>query len=348
MISKDLNSIDLGFDIVVVGAGAAGCAFANEISEKYRVLLIDSKDFPRKKACSGILVNESIKIIGDKLNSNILVSKDKLNIRYIDWDNGLERLSQKDFLNSDRFLLDDMLFNGIRIKKNVSFLKETTCIDFNMTSDKEHYVLLIESNGFVKSIICKYIIGCDGALSKVRRKVHNNEIKYYIGIQEFIKSDKIFNEAYFIFDSQITDFYSWVIPKGDCVEIGSLLDPKDSRERFFLFKNKLAKEYGLVGNGNLNSAIVLRPVSRKDIFLGKGNIFLCGEAAGLISPSSAEGISYAINSAVICAKVLNENNKNLFDNYSKACKPILDRLDKKFLKSKLMSNVSQRKKLFVE
>ena len=43
---------------------------------------------------------------------------------------------------------------------------------------------------------------------------------------------------------------------------------------------------------------VFRPVGRKSFRCGRDGAFLLGEAAGLISPSSLEGISSAINSAV--------------------------------------------------
>jgi flavin-dependent dehydrogenase len=39
------------------------------------------------------------------------------------------------------------------------------------------------------------------------------------------------------------------------------------------------------------------PKSIREIECGKENIFLIGEAAGFISPSSLEGISYAMDSA---------------------------------------------------
>ena len=44
--------------------------------------------------------------------------------------------------------------------------------------------------------------------------------------------------------------------------------------------------------------MILRPRSGSEICLGQGNVALIGEAAGWISPSSAEGLSYAFRSAV--------------------------------------------------
>ena len=53
-------------------------------------------------------------------------------------------------------------------------------------------------------------------------------------------------------------------------------------------------------------ARILRPAGPSQIFLGGGGAFLVGEAAGWISQSSAEGISYAIRSALALGTALEE------------------------------------------
>jgi flavin-dependent dehydrogenase len=47
---------------------------------------------------------------------------------------------------------------------------------------------------------------------------------------------------------------------------------------------------------------LVRPIKSSSICLGSEQVFLLGEAAGLISPSSAEGISGALSSAFYLAK----------------------------------------------
>ena len=227
MLVKDLNSVDLGFDIVIVGAGAAGCVLAANLSDKFKILIVDSRDFPRKKACSGILVAEAIDFFEGNLENTILVEPKKLDIEYVDWDNNLTKITKKSFLNSDRFALDNFLFDKIRNKPNIYFLKNTKFVEFTVTTDDIHKVIMLESNGFVKPIITRYLVGCDGALSSIRRKIAPKEIPFYIGSQEFVKSSVALDHALFIFDEEITDFYSWVIPKKPFIEIGTLLEPKN-------------------------------------------------------------------------------------------------------------------------
>jgi len=346
MKRSNLDSIPLGFDVVVVGAGTAGCTVANNLKENMSVLLVDQKEFPRKKACSGILVSESIDFLRDDQLNNFLITTNKLDIEYIDLDNNTKKLVKKGFFNSNRFLLDRYLFNKLELKENTYFLENARLIEYNYTQDKKHIVLLIESKGVIKPIITKYLIGCDGALSIVRKKIFKKEIPFYIGVQEIIKTSKQFDHAFFIFDSEITDFYSWIIPKPPYIEIGTLLDPFDSKDKYKKFKEKLSTKFGLNENGKIDSAIVLRPDSINDIFLGDKNVMLCGEAAGLISPSSAEGISYALRSGESCAKAINSKKENIYEEYANNCKELVERLKKKFEKSKIISDKTKRKKMF--
>lgn len=54
--------------------------------------------------------------------------------------------------------------------------------------------------------------------------------------------------------------------------------------------------------------MVLRPRSFFDFCPGKGGAFLIGEAAGFISPSSLEGISYAMESADMLSRALSKED----------------------------------------
>ena len=69
------------------------------------------------------------------------------------------------------------------------------------------------------------------------------------------------------------------------------------REKFKLFKADLAsKGFDVSSPVKERGAVILRPQCWGSVESGRGRIFLVGEAAGLISPSSAEGISFALRS----------------------------------------------------
>jgi len=347
MSKVKFSAIDLGYDIVVIGGGAAGCSFLDSISdEKFRVLLVDYRQFPRFKACSGILVQKAKEYFSDiALPKSILAEPSDLHLTYLDWNNGKENVVKKHFINTYREDLDKWLFSKIKNKK-ISIVEKTKLIDFFHTKDKKFIVLILEQNGDTKSIVTKYLVGCDGALSTVRKKLFPINIPYYVAIQEIIPGHKL-DRAYFVFDDEVTDFYGWLIPKDDGVEIGAAVKPFKAKEKYDLFKKKVSEKFGISGNGKLESAIILRPESINNIFLGQDTVLVCGEAAALISPSSAEGISYALLSGRYCAEALNSDTKNPLNLYRQKCKIILDRLSEKFHKSKKISHSKKRQTLFV-
>jgi flavin-dependent dehydrogenase len=95
---------------------------------------------------------------------------------------------------------------------------------------------------------------------------------------------------------------------------GGAFPAKDCRKRFEEQKEKLLKfgfEFG--APQRTEACLVLRP--ENNCRTGYGNVFLIGEAAGFISPSSLEGISWAIRSASILAYILNSGTKNADKKY---------------------------------
>lgn len=334
-----------GYEVVIIGAGAAGCTLASNLKKGISALLIDQRLMPRKKACSGILVRAGKDLIKNwDIPKDVFTSPLELDLTYLDWDNNLVNKTKKSFYNSWRPKLDQWLFEQVQ-KTGVDIAIQTKVVDLFPSEKGEYWVILVETNGSVKSIVSKYVVGCDGALSFVRSKLLKESVPYYIAIQELIPTNGI-KEAYFIFDNSITDFYSWVIPKGDFVEVGTTVKPPKAIEKFELFKKKVDEKFGVRGKGEILSAPVLRPTTMAHFFPGKGKVLLAGEAAGFISPSSAEGISYALRSGKMCAEAFNENMVSPLETYEKKLAPILKRLSAKLKKSAVLSDVKTRKTLF--
>ncbi len=58
--------MDEYYDVVVVGAGPAGCAAAKGLSsEGFKVLLVERERLPREKPCAGFLPSEALKMVED-------------------------------------------------------------------------------------------------------------------------------------------------------------------------------------------------------------------------------------------------------------------------------------------
>jgi flavin-dependent dehydrogenase len=225
-------------------------------------------------------------------------------VKTIDIPQGLERYYQRHYINVNRKKLDAWLLSLIPASVDI----RTGCRLRSYTS---------ENNGFKLSLVhaqkqfcekAKIIVGADGAKSKVRASLDDRLAfpQRYVAIQEWVerKNDRPYFTS--IFDVNITDYYCWTIPKGDYLLIGAALPYKQkAAEKFALLKTKL-KKYGMHYGKTVfrEGTLILRPRRQNQLFAGRKGIALLGEAAGWISPSSAEGLSYAFKSALMLAEAL--------------------------------------------
>ena len=112
-----------------------------------------------------------------------------------------------------------------------------------------------------------------------------------------------------IFDNELTDSYCWTISKDDYFIIGGAFTEDKCNERFESLKDKLKDRGYKFSKEKLKKregCFVYLANKLNCVYTGKENHYLIGEAAGLISSSSLEGISYAMQSGYILAKVLNK------------------------------------------
>ncbi|MDR1612890.1 MAG: hypothetical protein LBT97_08920 [Planctomycetota bacterium] len=159
---------------------------------------------------------------------------------------------------------------------------------------------------------CAILVGADGAQGVVRRLLGESprpECRY-LAIQESFEtgdSTPDGNEYLAFFHSAITDFYGWAIPKRGKTLLGVLLPPKHRLKKPVpMLWDDLRSALERCGrtfpaDGHRQACIALRPTPR-DVLLGRDGAFCIGETAGFISPSSAEGYSYAFSSASALAE----------------------------------------------
>ena len=167
----------------------------------------------------------------------------------------------------------------------------------------------------------------------------------YVAIQEWIERKNDFPYFTSIFDRSITDYYCWTIPKGNYLLIGAALHPKESPvEKFTRLKTKL-RRYGMNFGKTVyrEGTLILRPVKQNQLITGKKGIALLGEAGGWISPSSAEGFSYAFRSALMLADALRGSPDGFEKRYHEKTRGLRKNIFHKNLKSFVIFNPILRK-----
>lgn len=332
------------YDIAIVGAGPAGSTLARLLGSRYRVLLADRRELGRPfergtlaKPCGGLLApaaQAQLARQGLGVPADVIAGPQLFAVRALDAVADLERLYQRFYINVDREAFDRWL---------VSLVPDTTETAFgwtlkSLTHDEEGpFLEFATSQGGTVGVRARMVIGADGASSLVRRLGFPDAAspRRYSAIQgEFslLGADPYYGS---IFDSTLTDFYGWSIPKGDRLLLGAAFPSEAGVPEKFARLVERAREFGFGFGEELSrsSASVLRPAGLHELCPGAGNVLLAGEAAGFISPSSAEGISFALRSASALASALEPALPGAAVRYRTAAWPIALSVQGKALKS---------------
>lgn len=308
------------YDVVIIGAGPAGATLAAELPATMRVLLVDkrcltdpSRLYDREKSCGGLLdkrAQKALAALGIALPKEVLADPQVFTLQGIDLDNhAMVRYYQKQYINIDRVRFDAFLVQRAVSHANVDVWDDTVAFAFQQ--QETEMIVTLRRNGQVCRVTTKCLVGADGATSVVRRYLRGKgragkEPKRYASLQEWYPMPT--NPACYtaVFDRRVTDFYSWIIPENGRMIIGSALpgDPT-AQARFRQYKDDLiAMGFDLSQPIKRRGAVICRPYAWGSVCGGDGSVFLVGEAAGLISPCSCEGISYALNSAWVLGRTL--------------------------------------------
>ncbi|NLK88384.1 MAG: FAD-binding protein [Clostridiaceae bacterium] len=340
------------YDIIIAGGGPAGATLARLAGNRYRVLLLEKRTFETdmkftgQKSCGGLLDPDAQRMLagfGLGIPKSVLVSPQLFAVRTIDIKSGIERYYQRHYINIDRNEFDKWL--GSIIPSRVDIING--CL-YRSYEEKDEYVSVkFRQDGREHEEKARLLVGADGAFSRVRRQCFGelNAPRLYISIQEWFRVNNAKGFYGAIFDDDITDFYSWTIPKEDEIILGSALVPgHDVLDRFELLKEKL-KKYGFCFENSIkkNGAYLYRPVRSSQISIARGRTALVGEAAGFISPSSAEGMSYAFKSSLALARALEQGIDDYLPRYMENIAPLKRNILLKNLKSPAMYNGLLRK-----
>ncbi len=164
------------------------------------------------------------------------------------------------------------------------------------------------------SVRARVVIGADGALSQVARQAlpaAAARARYVFAYHEIVRSPEEEGDSFgaarcdVYYEGGLSpDFYAWVFPHGDTTSIGTGTERRGFDMRGAI--RSLRSRQGLDQLETLRTEgapIPMKPLPRWD---NGHDVILAGDAAGVVAPSSGEGIFYAMTGGRCSAEAVHE------------------------------------------
>jgi flavin-dependent dehydrogenase len=296
------------YDTIVIGAGPAGIMAALHAAERGSVLLAEAAALPRDKSCGGMLHEMSQDFLAPygTIPESIILKPRHVNFRYVDWDRRIRKPTELRFVNVDRAGFDDWLLS--LLPSGVEVVGECTLASFEQ--DSAGVAVSLKSGDAPLLVRCENLIGADGARSAVRRSLGAGSASSYVTLQDYVELDgdlPLFFDCIYMRDIGDSFAYAYVVPKGDRAIVGSVFYPKTKRpwekqDMALGILRSAMPQLGASVKREAAAALYLR--SHADVVPGAGRVLLAGEAGGFMSPTSGEGISYALKSGAAAGRAV--------------------------------------------
>ena len=293
--------------MAVAGAGPAGCAAALALAQKgLDVVLLEKHPLPRYKTCGGGVVARARLLLPDVTLPALQRPCRTIELGFGKAGQHLTVVRSEPILfTAMRAELDNLLSQaasqaGARIMAATP-VRGLSC--------DEGFVELETAGG---SLRARFVIAADGAQSTVARLAGWRPLprgcpalEYEVFLQE--PGLHAWGErARFDFDA-VERGYGWVFPKRDHLSIGLFtvnrggLNLREAMERYIRF-------LGIGDIQRIERHGWLVPLTPRRDAPARGRILLVGDAAGLVDPVTAEGITHALLSGQMAAQAILESS----------------------------------------
>ena len=316
------------FDVLVVGAGTAGCLAAKTAAEKgLKVCVIDSKKKENigAKICGDALGEHHLKTLGLEKPKGDELEKKIEGVQIFSPDlNTVFTIEDKDFvgyiLNRRLFgqwLLNKAIDKGALLMESTQFLEPVFDGGFVVGGK-------VKSAGKTTQLTSKVVVDASGFAGAVRQKLPNemgieNKIENedveacYREIRQLKQEDENTKYCEIYLNSEVTPGgYTWIFPKRGAkvnVGLGICMRGKFPNPKKQLYKHILSKpqfEGSLLLSGGAWWDPTRRPL---DNMVGNG-VILTGDAASLVNPIHGGGIGPSMLSGFFAGKKIAEALEN--------------------------------------
>lgn len=298
------------YDVIVIGAGLAGLQAALLLGKRgHSVLLVDRKmDLARSIHTTGIFVRRTLEDF--ELPADCLGPPVRHVTLYSPQRRSMELLSRHDEFRVGRMGLLYQRFLQQASRAGVEWMPGTGYLEH--VAMKDQTLVLLETRGKPVSVRTRYIIGADGANSRVGRDLGLDQNREWIvGVEEVLAGIPLEGPPRFhcFLDPKLAPGYlAWLVHDGEEVHLGvggyaARFDPVKALREFRasvaglvdLSKAELIERRG----GRIPVGGVLRHIAND-----RG--LLVGDSAGAVSPLTAGGLDPCLRLSTFAARVVGD------------------------------------------
>jgi flavin-dependent dehydrogenase len=265
--------------------------------------LVERYKTPRIKPCSGIQFRYFEKLLGARIPSEKLCSNKLYKVEMIIPSEKVLK-GKMEMLNFWRDVFDSWL-NSLAADAGAEFFDHTRVIDF-MDDEACVSVKLLTQNT-VKEVRARYLIGADGMLSTIRRRLRPQDFDrrasgatvnyYFVG-----EANLDPNTLYMFYRKEFSPLmFAWVYLKDDkwVIGTGANENPLHYAKAFFDYVKERYRLRGeVVRREGFSSTL------KSIVYFGGGNVLLVGDAAGLVDLYRGVGMDNAALSGRLAVKAL--------------------------------------------
>lgn len=335
------------YDVIVIGAGPAGCCAARTLAGLgKRVLLVERFALPRYKSCSGVLISKAMELtelyFGEPVEK--LPTCSPAENRGMIFTSDREYRFEQAGLNVWRSEYDNFLAEKA-VEAGAELRDKTAALDCGEFLD--HVELTLRGDSvYIEN--ARYVLDCEGVVGAFKRKITGAAGKYITTFQTFndgaIDLDPHYFYAYL--QPELSEYDAWFNVKDDKLVLGvSVRDRRKIPHYYAKFLEYMKSHHGLSITREIRSEKWLMPQIRKEpiLELSQGRIFFAGEIAGFLNPMG-EGISAALESGFHAANALLLDDPNAAaESYKSALKPLITYMSRQWHFVEQIANVELRK-----
>jgi geranylgeranyl reductase family protein len=293
------------YDVAVIGAGPAGCSATLALARKsLAVVLLERDILPRYKTCGGGVLNRAFKLLPPNVEKVVERRFNSVQLNFLGTElNFVVTRSEPIIHMTMRADLDCLL---AREAGNAGADIVESCPIRHVTV-RDQFVEISADRGNIRA---KFVIAADGVHSATAKAAGWSELpdlapaleyEVYLSEEDFERFSKI---PRFDFNT-IEAGYAWVFPKRAHLSVGILSTRRVSTD----LHAKLTDYMERIGISRVQKTERhghLIPMAPRREALARGRVLLVGDAAGLVDPVTAEGISHAVRSGQLAATALSD------------------------------------------